>query len=89
MLNKNFTTATIAFAVGSVMAIAGATAEPVNDALVIDGETLITVTKSIEGHPLDEVRSGWLYRTKETRGAGSGFVSEPWHALCRTGRRNL
>jgi len=67
MLNKNFTTATIAFAVGSVMAIAGATAEPVNDALVIDGETLITVTKSIEGHPLDEVRSGWLYRTKETR----------------------
>lgn len=42
--------------------------EPVDQELVIDGEIkMITKTKAIEGHPMDEVLSGWRYRTSETR----------------------
>jgi sulfur-oxidizing protein SoxA len=41
---------------------------PVDDELVIDGEIeMITRAAPPEGHPLDEVLSGWLYRTDETR----------------------
>ncbi|MEJ8474577.1 sulfur oxidation c-type cytochrome SoxA [Roseibium algae] len=41
---------------------------PVDEELVIDGELKITTrTAAPEGHPLDEVISGWHYRTKETR----------------------
>lgn len=42
-------------------------AEPVSDELVIDGQKLITRTKAPDGHPFDEVMSGWLFRTGETR----------------------
>ena len=43
-------------------------AEPVDDELVIDGDIKMVVrTKAPEGHPFDEIRSGWQYRTKETR----------------------
>lgn len=41
---------------------------PVDDELVIDGEKkMITRTAAPEGHPFDEVISGWHYRTEETR----------------------
>jgi sulfur-oxidizing protein SoxA len=43
-------------------------AAPADDALVIDGELEMTTrTTSVEGHPLPEVLSGWLYRTDDTR----------------------
>ena len=35
--------------------------------LVIDGQQLVTKTAAPEGHPLDEVLSGWRYRTDETQ----------------------
>ncbi len=35
--------------------------------LVVEGETLVTSVKTPEGHPLDEIRSGWTFRSKETR----------------------
>lgn len=51
-----------------LMAATTARTEPVDDRLVIDGEReMITRAAPPPGHPLDEVRSGWLYRTKETR----------------------
>ncbi|MBX2830860.1 MAG: sulfur oxidation c-type cytochrome SoxA [Rhodospirillales bacterium] len=47
------------------IAIAGG---PVDDELIIDGDiNMITRAAPPEGHPLDEVLSGWLYRTEETR----------------------
>jgi len=47
------------------IAIAGG---PVDDELVIDGDiNMITRAAPPEGHPLDEILSGWLYRTDETR----------------------
>ncbi|MCC0029264.1 MAG: sulfur oxidation c-type cytochrome SoxA [Brucellaceae bacterium] len=44
-----------------------ASADPVDDTLTIDGEEMITRAKAPEGHPFDEVLSGWLFRTVETR----------------------
>jgi sulfur-oxidizing protein SoxA len=40
---------------------------PVDEELFIDGEKMITRTAAPEGHPFDEVLSGWFYRTGETR----------------------
>ena len=38
------------------------------DALVIDGETLVTKIEDVpEGHPIDEIISGWEFRTPETK----------------------
>jgi sulfur-oxidizing protein SoxA len=49
----------------STAAIAGG---PVDEKLVIDGDIEMTTrTAPPEGHPLDEVISGWHYRTVETR----------------------
>lgn len=43
-------------------------AEPAEDTLLIDGEIEMTTrTQSVDGHPLPEVMSGWLYRSDETR----------------------
>ena len=51
---------------------------PVDEDLVIDGEmTMITRAAPPEGHPLDEVRSGWLYRTLETRALEADSFSNP------------
>lgn len=52
------------------MVIAGLTglkADPVDDTLVIDGQEMISRAKAPEGHPFDEVLSGWLFREPETR----------------------
>ncbi|MDJ0930491.1 hypothetical protein [Breoghania sp.] len=47
---------------------AGGFAEPVDDDLVIDSDIqMVTRVKTPEGHLLEEARSSWLYRTKETR----------------------
>lgn len=42
-------------------------ADPVEDTLEIDGMPIVTQTKAPEGHPFDEVYSGWLFREAETR----------------------
>jgi len=42
-------------------------AEPVEEDLTIDGKPMVVRAAPPEGHPLEEVRSGWLYRTPETR----------------------
>lgn len=52
----------------TVVTPAAVFAEPADDTLLIDGEKqMITRTKSVEGHPLPEVISGWHYRTEDTR----------------------
>jgi len=53
--------AVVALALGGA-ALAGEDAE-----LVINGETLVTETKSPEGHPIDVIQSGWRFRTEETQ----------------------
>ncbi|PWW04081.1 sulfur-oxidizing protein SoxA [Hoeflea marina] len=45
----------------------GSRADPVDDTLVIDGQEMISRAKAPEGHPFDEVLSGWLFREGETR----------------------
>lgn len=53
------------------------TAEPVDDTLEIDGVPIITRTKAPEGHPLEEVTSGWLYREAETRDVERDSIENP------------
>jgi len=56
-------------------AIAGG---PADDKLVIDDEIeIITRTAAPEGHPLDEVISGWHYRTDETRALEADSFQNP------------
>ncbi|HMQ58174.1 MAG TPA: sulfur oxidation c-type cytochrome SoxA [Rhizobiaceae bacterium] len=48
--------------------VASVNADPVDDTLTIDETTEITLrAKAPEGHPFDEVLSGWLFREAETR----------------------
>ena len=68
MLSRNLILAAataVAVAAGGALV---ASADPVDEELVIDGEIpMIIRTKAPEGHPFDEVLSGWLYRAAETR----------------------
>lgn len=67
MKKRCIITAAVIAMTGSLM-MPSANADPVDEALVIDGETeIITRAPAPEGHPFDEVLSGWLYREKETR----------------------
>lgn len=51
---------------------------PVDDKLVIDGEIeMITRVAPPEGHPLDEIISGWHYRTEETRALEADTFQNP------------
>lgn len=56
---------------GSVMA------DPVDDTLEIDGMPIVTRTAAPEGHPFDEVYSGWLFREAETRDAERDSIENP------------
>jgi sulfur-oxidizing protein SoxA len=56
-----------AAAVVSCVTLQRAGADPVNEELTVDGKKVITHAKPPEGHPLDIVRSGWLYREPDTR----------------------
>lgn len=59
----------------SVAAIAGG---PADDKLVIDGDKeMVTRTAAPEGHPFDEVISGWHYRTDETRDLSRDSFDNP------------
>lgn len=78
MLSKNLILAgmaAVAVASGGALVVS---AEPVNEELVIDGEIpIVTRTKAPEGHPFDEVLSGWLYRTAETRALEEDSFANP------------
>ncbi len=62
-----------------MLGLAGsAIAEPVDDQLVIDGEVeMVTRTAAPEGHPFDEVLSGWLFREAETRALEADTFQNP------------
>ncbi len=72
---------TIAVVLGATAAMAlatgGASADPVDDKLLIDGVEMITKTKAPEGHPFDEVLSGWLFREAETRATEADSFANP------------
>jgi len=53
-------------------------ADPVDEKLIIDGEReMITRTAAPPNHPFDEVLSGWLYRTPETRALEADSFQNP------------
>lgn len=56
---------------------AGAVADPVDEKLVIDGREMITKAPAPEGHPFDEVLSGWLFREAETRATEADSFANP------------
>lgn len=78
MLNKKLM---LTAATAMALAAGGAglvLADPVDEDLVIDGEIpMVTRTKSPEGHPFDEVLSGWLYRATETRALEADSFQNP------------
>ena len=77
MLSRKLILAAATALAASGMAMT-ASADPVNDELVIDGEIhMVTRTKAPEGHPLDEVLSGWLFRTPETRALEEDSFANP------------
>ena len=64
-------------AAASLALTAFAAADPVDEKLVIDGEEMITRAKAPEGHPFEEVLSGWLYREAETRSLEEDSFENP------------
>ncbi len=67
--------AVTAFATGAYVSFAAA--EPADDTLVIDGTKMMTRVKPVAGHPLEEVISGWHYRTDETRALEADDFQNP------------
>ena len=51
----------------SFMVVGIANAEPNDNKLVVDGKTLTTKVKGKKDGPLDEVYSGWRFRTSQTQ----------------------
>lgn len=65
---------------GSLALVSGAAAEPVDEKLSIDGKEMTVVAPAPtepEGHPFEEVKSGWLYREAETRQVESDSFENP------------
>jgi len=53
-------------------------ATPVDEVLIIDDELEMTTrTKSPDGHPIEEIYSGWHYRTPETRAIEADSFDNP------------
>lgn len=78
MLSRKLILTAAAAIAATGMAVSAAWAEPVDEDLVIDGEKkMVTRTKAPEGHPFDEVMSGWLFRTPETRQLEEDSFSNP------------
>ena len=77
-MKKAIILAAAAAVAASGMAASLAGAEPVDDQLVIDGELeMVTRAAPPKDHPLDEVLSGWLYRTPETRALEADSFQNP------------
>jgi sulfur-oxidizing protein SoxA len=81
-MKKQLTITAAAFAAVTVASVSSLVADPVDEKLTIDGKEMVTKTKAPEGHPFDEVLSGWLFRTSETRASGNGQLQQPRHAGC-------
>ena len=59
-------------------AMTAATAQAGEDAeLVVEGEPLVTKLDAPEGHPLDEVLSGWRFRRAETQALQTDDFDNP------------
>ncbi len=88
-MSKNITmiVAVCAAAIVSGAALLRANAEPVNDELVINGKKLITQAKAPDGHPLDVVRSGWLYREPDTRRLEADLFENPGMIYVARGKK--
>ncbi|WP_269585899.1 sulfur oxidation c-type cytochrome SoxA [Roseibium sp. Sym1] len=72
---KSIATLFSALVLGTGAAQAGG---PVDEKLVIDGEMeIMTRVAPPEGHPLDEIISGWHYRTDETRALEADSFQNP------------
>lgn len=77
-MNKKKPVLAAAIGLMAAMAIGPAQSDPVDDKLVIDGELeMVTRTKAPEGSPFEEVLSGWLYRTEETRALEADSFQNP------------
>ena len=50
---------------------------PDDDALVIEGEELVTEVETPEGHPLDIIYSGWRFRSDETQALETDDFENP------------
>ena len=76
---KKQLTMTVAAALAAAVAFGASAinADPVADTLVIDGTEIATRAKAPEGYPFDEVLSGWLFRTDETRALQTDTFSNP------------
>ena len=71
-------TMVIAIAATAVSGLAfHASAEPIDEQLTIDGQEMISRAPAPEGHPFDEVLSGWLFREAETRAAQADSFANP------------
>jgi L-cysteine S-thiosulfotransferase len=57
--------------------IVTASADPVDDTLEFDGAEMITRAPAPEGHPFEEVLSGWLFREAETRATQEDSFENP------------
>ena len=68
---------TVACVVLTGLAIGAAMADPVDDTLEIDGVPMITKAPAPEGHPFEEVLSGWLFREAETRATEEDSFANP------------
>ncbi len=67
-MKKQYLVSVAAIAMAGALSTAAIAGGPVDEKLVIDGDIEMTTrTAPPEGHPLDEVISGWHYRTVETR----------------------
>lgn len=77
MNNKSLFITGPVIAIALAAGIAGVKADPVDDTLTIDGKEMISRTKAPEGHPFDEVLSGWLFREAETRALETDSFANP------------
>jgi sulfur-oxidizing protein SoxA len=76
-MKKQLTITAAAFAAVTLASASSLVADPVDEKLTIDGKEMVTKTKAPEGHPFDEVLSGWLFRTTETRALEMDTFSNP------------
>lgn len=76
MLKKFSAGAALAVALTGSLAFV-ANADPVDESLYIDDLEMITRATAPEGHPFDEVLSGWLFREAETRATEADSFANP------------
>ncbi|WP_019171651.1 sulfur oxidation c-type cytochrome SoxA [Pseudaminobacter salicylatoxidans] len=75
-VSKRFLAPVFAMVGGLVLAFS-ANADPVDEELVIDDIPMVTRAAAPEGHPFDEVLSGWLFREAETRETEADSFANP------------